>query len=86
LFRRYPQGNETELGHIESIVSAGIVKAPALQTGGVLLASGRPYPSIVLGQDLTAGFIGPAGREIEFFLQETLALRLQAPASICILK
>lgn len=86
LFRRYRQGNQTELGHIESIVTGGIIKAPALQTGGVVLAGGRQYASIVLGQDLSAGFIGPAGREFEFFLQESLALRLQAPASVCVLK
>lgn len=86
LFRRYRQGNQTELAHIQGIVADGVVKAPALQTGGVLLASGKPYASIVLGQDLVAGFIGPAGKDMEFFLQETLALRLQAPGAVCILR
>ena len=40
LFRRYPQGDGTELDHIRSIVTDGVVKAPALRKGGVLLASG----------------------------------------------
>ena len=40
LLRRYPQGDGTELDHIRSIVTDGVVKAPALKKGGVLLTSG----------------------------------------------
>ena len=43
LLRRYPQGDGTELDHIKSIVTEGVVKAPALKKGGVLLASGSQY-------------------------------------------
>lgn len=86
LFRRYPQGNGTELQHIEGIVAAGVVKAAAVKSGGLLIASGPQYAAIVLGQDLTAGFVGPDGRDFEFTVSESLALRLLVPAAVCVLK
>jgi uncharacterized linocin/CFP29 family protein len=86
LFRRYPQGNQTELEHIQGLVTKGVVKVPAIKKGGVLLASGRPFASIVLGQDVYAGFVGPAGRDYEFVVAESVALRLVAPAAVCVLK
>jgi uncharacterized linocin/CFP29 family protein len=86
LYRRYMQGNQTEIEHIRVMISEGVVKAPALESGGVLLASGRQYAHIVLGADLTAGFIGPAGANYEFFLTESLAPRVLLPQAVCILK
>ncbi len=56
LFRRYPQGNTTEIEHLKTAITGGIVKAPALSGGGVLMASGSQYASIVVGQDLMTGF------------------------------
>jgi uncharacterized linocin/CFP29 family protein len=85
LFRRYPQGG-TELEHIQSIVTDGIFKAPVLETGGVLMASGRQYAAIVLGQDMTVGFIGPAGENLEFTISESLALLIREPKAIVTLK
>jgi uncharacterized linocin/CFP29 family protein len=86
LFRRYRQGNVTELEHMQTVVTDGIVKAPALGAGGVLIASGRQFASIVLGQDLMTSFVGPSGREYEFTVSESLALRLAEPAAVCVLK
>jgi uncharacterized linocin/CFP29 family protein len=86
LLRRYRQGNMTELQHIASIVTDGVVKAPAIASGGVLLASGREFASIALGQDLKTGFIGPDGRDFEFSISESLALRLLQPAAVCVLR
>jgi uncharacterized linocin/CFP29 family protein len=57
LLRSYPQGG-TELEQIRSLTD-GVFKAPILDSGGVILASGRQYAAIVLGQDMSAGFIGP---------------------------
>jgi uncharacterized linocin/CFP29 family protein len=34
LFRRYPQGNTTELDHMKQIITDGIVKAPVMDSGG----------------------------------------------------
>lgn len=83
LFRRYPDGDNTEMVHMRDIVTEGIVKAPALEEGGVLIASGQQYASIILGQDLMTAFEGPEGRSYTFVLSESLVLRLTAPKSIC---
>jgi uncharacterized linocin/CFP29 family protein len=86
LLRRYPQGDGTELDHIRNIVTDGVVKAPVLKKGGVLLASGRQYATIVVGQDMTIAFNGPVGDGLDFYVIESLALLIRAPEAICILK
>jgi uncharacterized linocin/CFP29 family protein len=86
LYRRYPQGNQTEMQHLTSIVSDGIYKAPILKDGGVVMATGRQFAAIVLGQDLTLGFIGPLGDQLELFISESLTLRIRRPQSLCVLK
>lgn len=85
LFRLYPRGKQTELEHLETMVTKGIFKAPVLESGGVLLATGRRYASIVLGQDMTIGFIGPAGDRLEFYIAESLAVHIRYPGAICVL-
>jgi uncharacterized linocin/CFP29 family protein len=86
LLRRYPQGDGTELEHISTIVGDGVVKAPALRRGGVLVASGSQYTSVALGQDLAVGYNGPVGDLLEFQVYESLALIVRAPESILVLK
>ncbi len=86
LLRRYPQGEGTELDHVKTIVTDGIVKASALKKGGVLLASGRQYCSLVIGQDMSIGYNGPSGEYLDFSLSESLALLIRVPESICVLK
>ena len=86
LLRRYPQGDGTELDHIRTIVTEGVVKAPGLKKGGVLLASGQQYVSLVIGQDMTVGYNGPVEDSLDFFILETLALLIRAPEAICVLK
>jgi uncharacterized linocin/CFP29 family protein len=85
LLRRYPQGDGTELDHIRSILGGDVVKAPVLKKGGVLLASGRQYCSLAIGQDMSIGFNGPAGDALEFTVSESLALLIRAPEAICVL-
>ena len=86
LFRRYPQGNSTELEHVRQIITDPIVKAPAIKTGGILLCTSGPFANIVLGQDLMTGFTGPTGSEYGFTVSESIALWLMQPGAICILK
>ena len=85
LLRRYPQGDGTELDHVRTILGGDVVKAPSLKQGGVLLASGRQYCSLVIGQDMSIGFNGPAGDAYEFSISESLALLIRAPEAICVL-
>jgi uncharacterized linocin/CFP29 family protein len=85
LYRLYPRGNQSELDHIKTIATGGVYKAPALESGGVLLASGRQYASVVLGQDMSVGYVGPAGDKLEFSISESLTLRVLQPQSVCVL-
>ncbi|MBC7250063.1 MAG: bacteriocin family protein [Anaerolineae bacterium] len=86
LFRRYERGNFSEMEHVKSIVTDGVFKAPVLKSGGVLLASGRQYAVIVLGQDMTIGFIGPAGDVLEFSISESLVPLIRQPQAVCVLQ
>lgn len=49
------------------------------------MASGRQYAAIVLGQDMTLGYNGPMGENLEFFISESLALLIREPRAICVL-
>lgn len=86
LLRRYPQGDGTELDHIRTILADSIVKAPVLKKGGVILASGRQYSSIVIGQDMILGYNGPVGDGLDFQVIESLGLFIRVPEAICVLK
>lgn len=85
LLRRYPQGEMTELQHIGVMVTRGIVKAAAISSGGVLLAAGAQFVSVVLGQDITTGFIGPEGSGYAFSISESIFLKINVPQAICVL-
>jgi uncharacterized linocin/CFP29 family protein len=69
---------------ISQIVES-IVKLPGLKEGGVLVAEGRQYASIIVGQDLSLGFIGPTRDGLEFSLSESLALLVREPRAIHVL-
>ncbi len=86
LYRRYQQGNMSEMDHVRQMITEGVIKAPAIQSGGLVIASGRQYASIALGQDLMTGFIGPADQDYEFTVSETVALMLLCPEAVCVLK
>ena len=51
-----------------------------------LLAAQVRCASIVLGQDMNVGYIGPAGSRQEFSISESLAVRIRQPEAICILE
>ncbi len=86
LFRLYDRGNRSEMEHVRTMITEGVLKAPVLESGGVLLASGRRYASIVLGQDMSIAFIGPGDSGLEFAISESLALYIRRPQAICVLK
>jgi uncharacterized linocin/CFP29 family protein len=85
LLRRFETAAVSELDVVGSLASAGVVKAPALEDGGVLVQAGREFAHIVVGQDLSLGFIGPDGARLEFFVSESLAVRVLVPSAVCIL-
>lgn len=86
LFRRYERGNVSEIEHLKTMVTDGVYKAPNLDEGGVLLSTGRQYASILVGQDMTVGFIGPEGDRVAFTVSESLVPRVRRPGAICVLE
>jgi|YNPNPStandDraft_1061719.scaffolds.fasta_scaffold00012_42 uncharacterized linocin/CFP29 family protein len=85
LYRLYSSGQQSELRHIETIIGSKPVKASGIKSGGVLLASGSQFASIVIGQDMMTGFIGPDNGDYKLTISESLALRLRAPSAVCVL-
>ena len=86
LFRLYPQGKQTELEHIQTMVTKGVFKAPILKSGGVLLAATVQCATIMLGQDMSIGYIGPTGDRQEFLVSESLTVCIRQPMGICVLE
>jgi uncharacterized linocin/CFP29 family protein len=86
LFRRYERGNFSEMDHVKTIATDGVYKAPSMGDGGVLLSTGRQFASIVMGQDMTVGFVGPDGDRIAFTVSESLVPRIRRPSAICVLE
>ena len=85
LHRLYPQGYQIELQHIESIVGGSVIKASGIKSGGVLIAEGNQYATILIGQDMTTGFVGPEESSLKFKITESLVPYIKVPASICVL-
>lgn len=86
LYRLYPQGYQIELQHIESIVGKKVIKAPGIENGGLLIAEGRRFASIVIGQDMITGFVGPEGSGLRFKISESLVPWIKTPGAICVFK
>ena len=85
LLRRLETGVVSELDTIREIVTEGIFKAPILTDAGVLVATGAQFAHIVVGQDMSLGFVGPTndGR-FEFTVSESLAVRLLERGAVCV--
>jgi len=86
LFRKYPQGDMTELDHVRQIVTDGVIKSSGITGGGILVDTSGPFVQIVLGQDLMTSFVGPAPGEYQFSIIETVALWIRIPQAVCVLK
>lgn len=85
LFRLYPDGGPTEMEQVKMLVTGGVIKADALNNGGVLIATGKQFLSIVLGQDLMTAFIGPDCGEFCFCIMESAVLKVSLPQAVCVI-
>jgi uncharacterized linocin/CFP29 family protein len=85
LLRRYPNDSASELEHVKTMATEGVYKAPVLEGGGVLLMPLREFACIVVGQDMSVGFTGPAAERLEFTVSETVAPLIRQPRAICLL-
>ncbi len=86
LLRRFETAAVSELEVARTLATEGIVKAPSLKDGGVLLQAGKEFAHIVVGQDLGLGFLGPQAGRLEFVVTESLAVRVLVPQAVCVLK
>ncbi|MBI2869421.1 MAG: encapsulin [Chloroflexi bacterium] len=66
-------------------LAEGVFKAPVLARGGLLMASGKAFASVVVGQDMSMGFVGPVGERLEFAISESLAPLIKEPRAVCVL-
>ena len=87
LFRLYPGGSgRTELDHINEVVGNNSVKAAGLKSGGALMARGKHFATIVIGMDMTVGYVGPTEFGFDFTISESLVPRIVVPASVSVLQ
>ena len=85
LLRRFETAAVSELEVIGSMATAGVFKASSLEDGGVILQAGKEFAHIVLGQDLAVGFSGVNDARLDFFVSESVAVRVLVPQAVCIL-
>ena len=79
LFRLYPGSDVMQLEHLRRLCTRGIYKAPI---GNGILVDPR-VGALVVGQDLRAGYVGQDGVHYEFYLSESVALRIDDPRAVC---
>jgi uncharacterized linocin/CFP29 family protein len=81
LFRLYPGTDVLQLEHLRRLCTHGIYKAPI--EGGVLVDPS--VGTLILGQDLSAGYASHDGVYYHLFLSESIVLRIDEPAAICVI-
>jgi len=63
------------LQHIQRLVDAEIIWAPAIEGGVVLTTRGGDF-ELDLGQDISLGYLSHSGTAVELYLQESFTFRL----------
>jgi len=79
LFRLFPGTDVLALEHLRRLCTAGIYKTAI---DGAVLVDSR-VGVLVLGQDFHAGYIGHDGVHYQFYISESIALRIDDPHAIC---
>jgi len=79
LFRRYPGTELLQIEHLKRVCAEGIFKAHI--DGGAVIDPRAA--TLLIGQDLRAGYAGTDGIHYRLFLAESLVLRLQDPGGVC---
>ncbi|RFU87529.1 bacteriocin [Streptomyces triticagri] len=67
--------------HLTRLLDGELIWAPALAGGVVLSGRGGDY-ELRLGQDLSIGYTGHDGREVELYLQETLTFLMLSDEAV----
>lgn len=72
------------LHHIERVVDGGIVWAPAIAGAFVLTTRGGDF-ELDIGQDISIGYAGHTGTEVELYFQESFTFRLLTTEAVVVL-
>ena len=83
LFRRYSGTDMLQVEHLARLCKKGVFKAPI--ESGVLVDASR-VGRLVIGQDLMAGYVSQDGLYCDMSLSESIALVVDEPRAICVLK
>ena len=66
--------------------AGGLVKAPALEDGALVVARSESGPRVVIGQELTAAYDGREGIFHRISLVESVTLLPGAPGAVAVLR
>jgi uncharacterized linocin/CFP29 family protein len=72
------------LTHIQKLIDKEIIWSPAIKGGVVVTTRGGDF-DLTIGQDLSIGYLGHSGDEVELYLEETLTYRTQTAEAAVIL-
>ncbi len=86
LLRPYAGGALTPYQQLLPAFEAGIVKAPALADGALVVERSESGPKVVVGQELTAAYDGREGIFHLISLIESVTLLPGAPGSVALLR
>jgi uncharacterized linocin/CFP29 family protein len=73
------------LRHIERLVEAEIVWAPAIEGGYVLTTRGGDF-ELDIGQDISIGYLSHSRASVELYLQETFTFRMLTSEAAAVLR
>ncbi|HEY1796920.1 MAG TPA: family 1 encapsulin nanocompartment shell protein [Stellaceae bacterium] len=79
LFQLFPGSDVIGLEHLRRLCTAGIHKT-AIEGGALIDTS---VGVLVQGQDLRAGYIGHDGVHYQFYISESIVLRIDSPEAVC---
>jgi uncharacterized linocin/CFP29 family protein len=85
LFRPHPGSSLTPHDQLKPAFEGGIVKAPALTDGAVVMMKSASGPKVLVGQDLTAAYDGREGVFHRVSLVESVTLMQGVPGSVAVL-
>jgi uncharacterized linocin/CFP29 family protein len=86
LLRPYPGAALTPYSQLLPAFAGGIVKAPALQDGAVVVVRSASGPRAVIGQELSAAYDGREGIFHRISLVESVTLLPGVPGSVAVLR
>jgi uncharacterized linocin/CFP29 family protein len=85
LFRPYEGTSLTPHGQLAALFEGGIVKAPALTEGAVVMMKSSSGPRVLVGQELSAAYDGREGIFHRISLIESVTLLEGVPGSVAVL-